>query len=180
MRKTKWYKVPGYLLEVTKYTGKVRDLFTKKIIHPYVNTQKCREYRIINAKTNRGKFKTKGVHQLVARTFIGQCPKGYEVNHKDLNKGNNSYKNLEYKTHKKNMQHALKRKGNWSICPNPIMGEKHYKSKLKDKDIPKIFAMHSKGYFHKVIAKKYGVSRSLIGFVLSKHIWKHIPLEKAS
>ena len=47
------------------------------------------------------------VHRLVAKYFIGPCPKGKEVNHKDLDKTNNYVTNLEYKTHKKNVRHAI-------------------------------------------------------------------------
>lgn len=47
-----------------------------------------------------------GVHQLVAGAFIGPCPAGQEVNHKDGVKSNNSSDNLEYVTRSGNMEHA--------------------------------------------------------------------------
>jgi hypothetical protein len=52
------------------------------------------------------------VHSLVARVFIGPRPdpspdgQTFVVNHKDGNKQNNSYTNLEYCTHKQNIEHA--------------------------------------------------------------------------
>lgn len=46
------------------------------------------------------------VHKLVARAFIGPCPKGKEVNHKDLNKLNPRADNLEYLTRPQNAIHA--------------------------------------------------------------------------
>lgn len=47
------------------------------------------------------------VHQLVAEVFVDN-PRGLvEVNHKDRNKGNNSWDNLEWCTHQENMEHAL-------------------------------------------------------------------------
>ena len=39
-------------------------------------------------------------------TFIGQYPKGKQINHKDTNKQNNRLDNLEYCTPKENTQHA--------------------------------------------------------------------------
>lgn len=35
------------------------------------------------------------VHRLIVQTFIGEIPKGYEVNHKDFTRDNNRLENLE-------------------------------------------------------------------------------------
>ena len=53
----------------------------------------------INTYTNRV------VHRLIAKAFIENPNNLNEVNHKDLNKNNNSYSNLEWVTHKENQQH---------------------------------------------------------------------------
>jgi hypothetical protein len=45
------------------------------------------------------------IHQIVAEHFHGPCPSGHEVNHKSADKSDNSPQNLEYVTHKKNMEH---------------------------------------------------------------------------
>jgi hypothetical protein len=47
------------------------------------------------------------VHRLVAETFLGVAPKGYEINHKDGDKTNNRVSNLEWVTHAENMEHAF-------------------------------------------------------------------------
>ncbi len=47
------------------------------------------------------------VHTLVAKSFIGSSPSNrHQVNHKDGNKLNNSFDNLEYVTPSENLQHA--------------------------------------------------------------------------
>lgn len=51
------------------------------------------------------------VHQVVADAFLGPCPEGYEVNHKDLDKANNASDNLEYLTHRANMHHYAAAQG---------------------------------------------------------------------
>lgn len=42
------------------------------------------------------------IHVLVARTFLGERPKGFDIDHKDGNKLNNSVSNLHYVTRKEN------------------------------------------------------------------------------
>lgn len=52
------------------------------------------------------------VHRLVALAWL-ECPNGYErldVNHKDANKSNNRWSNLEWVSHQENMNHGKKLK----------------------------------------------------------------------
>lgn len=63
------------------------------------------------------------VHQLVASAFIGRCPKGKEHNHKDANKQNNHWRNLEYVTKSENAKHRC----NLGIGLPPILkGKDHH------------------------------------------------------
>lgn len=52
------------------------------------------------------KWKRSYVHRLVAAAFIGPCPTGKQVNHKDGNSLNNHKGNLEYATPSENIKHA--------------------------------------------------------------------------
>lgn len=49
-----------------------------------------------------------GIHQLVAEAFVEGWFKGAEVNHKDLNKLNNKWNNLEWVSRKENQKHQYK------------------------------------------------------------------------
>ena len=51
------------------------------------------------------------VHRLVAARYIGPCPEGMEVNHKDGNRENNHYLNLEYVTHAENAKKSYDENG---------------------------------------------------------------------
>lgn len=56
-------------------------------------------------KENKGKLIR--VHRLVAENFICSKPfKSAEINHKDFNRKNNFYKNLEWASHKQNITHS--------------------------------------------------------------------------
>ena len=48
------------------------------------------------------------VHSIIARTFLGKCPAGKEINHRNGIKTDNSVDNLEYVTHAENIRHARK------------------------------------------------------------------------
>lgn len=50
--------------------------------------------------------KTYQIHRLMGYEFLGNRPEGYQINHKDGNKLNNTIDNLEYVTAKENIEHA--------------------------------------------------------------------------
>ena len=55
-----------------------------------------------------GKRKCRYVHNLVMEAFVGEKKKGYEVNHKDEDKNNNTLENLEYLTAKENNNYGTR------------------------------------------------------------------------
>jgi len=60
------------------------------------------------------------VHRLVATKYIGQCPPELETSHKDGNKLNNHYSNLEYITHMANCAKSYSEHGRKHIyCGHP-------------------------------------------------------------
>ena len=57
----------------------------------------------------------------------------------------------------------------WATATDQVRNRRT--SKLKQGDIPNIFAMHSTGKSHREIAQIMGVHKSTIGHVLTKRIW---------
>jgi len=53
-----------------------------------------------------GKYDRRRVHRVVWEAFNGPIPGRLEVNHKDLDRTNNSLENLELLTHRENVNHA--------------------------------------------------------------------------
>lgn len=54
-----------------------------------------------------GKYIRRGVHRMMWEAFYGRIEGRLEINHKDLNRGNNKLDNLEIVTHQQNIQHAI-------------------------------------------------------------------------
>lgn len=68
-------------------------------------------------------------HRLVAKAFIPCNDPSLEINHKDENKENNSVSNLEWVTHKENINHGTAterrvRNSDFSGVNNPMYGRK--------------------------------------------------------
>lgn len=88
-------------------------------------------YLIFGAFVN-GKRKNVLVHRAVAEAFIGPCPKGVQVNHKDGIKTNNHKSNLEYMTISENQKHALMM-GLSKLPSERSRGNKHWTRLYPDK-----------------------------------------------
>jgi DNA-binding transcriptional regulator YiaG len=105
------------------------------------------------------------VHQLVAEAFLGECPLGMEVNHKDLNKRNCRSDNLEYVTPRGNKDHALSK----GAYPS---GEAHPLARLKEAEVRVI--RENTDLAPKELAVLFGVTVDHIRAIRRRRIWKQI------
>lgn len=115
------------------------------------------------------KKKSPFVHRLVAKTFIPNPENLPQVNHKDTNKANNHVDNLEWCTNKQNAHHAL---------ANNLMvihrGDNHPSAKItlqKAKEI-RSAVLHN-NFRRRELAKKYGVSESVVKDIRSGRSWNY-------
>lgn len=105
-----WKDIKDYegLYQVSNL-GRVRSLRYHNTTEIKVLNQFKANKRYLFVSLSKNNINTKKtVHRLVAQTFIHNPFKLNEVNHIDGNKENNCVKNLEWCTHKENMQHAVK------------------------------------------------------------------------
>lgn len=105
-----WKPIPHVPLYEVSETGQVRHrrLSAKYPTRgPVSGTINARGYRVVTVAIN-AKPKTFTVASLVAAAFLGPRPPGLTVNHKDGNKQNDHWTNLEYCTRLENVQHAWK------------------------------------------------------------------------
>ena len=110
------------------------------------------------------------VHQLVMLTFVGECPKGLQINHIDGNKENNHLDNLEYCTPAENVQHAH----DTGLRVSPY-GEDNGRSKLTESQVLEIRGRYkASGVSQRKLAQEYGVNHATIGFIVRRETWNHI------
>ena len=105
------------------------------------------------------------IHRLVMAAFVGPCPEGKEVNHKDGDKTNNYVENLEYITHRENNIHAL----NTGLRTSP-RGEAHCHSKVTEKDVHEIRRSHGEKS-NKEIAERFGITKPAVCHIVSRRNW---------
>src|SRR5436190_19072600 len=100
-----WRLVLGFPYEASS-EGRVRHLPTpaRTVRYPLRPFWDRKGYGRIILCGSDGRKRTAGVHQAVAWAFIGACPPGKEVGHKDHDKRNNRPSNLEYVTPVENAQ----------------------------------------------------------------------------
>lgn len=104
-----WKSVVGYegLYEVSDF-GRVRSLRgkTPRVLRVNKTSNGYIHVGLVGRGGAKNRRRWLSVHRLVAEAFIGECPEGREVNHKDENKANNCVSNLEYVTRSENINYG--------------------------------------------------------------------------
>lgn len=120
MEPEEWRSVPGYSNYEVSNFGRVRcqghlkwggpraGYYWKpaQLLSPGIASH---GYPTVHLTYEEGKARTRTVHSLVAEVFIGPCPTGQEVRHKDDNRLNPSLDNLEYGTRSQNIRDMFNR-----------------------------------------------------------------------
>lgn len=159
-----WTDIEGYegLYQVSSY-GKVKSL---DVVRSFVRkngtlVNRTKKGRILRAQVCKGNeyfsvmlYKSKCekrvyVHRLVAEAFLVNSDSKAEVNHKDGNKLNNDWMNLQWVTKSENMIHALE------TGLSSAKGDTHYRAiKVIDTETGKVYGNI------KECAKELGLSNS--------------------
>lgn len=105
----KWKDIDGFegKYQISSW-GRVRNR-DGLILKPYMNNK---GYLKISLQQGRRAIK-KRVHRLVAIAFIPNPENLPQVNHKDGNKTNNSFTNLEWISNSDNLKHAREMRDKW-------------------------------------------------------------------
>ena len=126
----------------------------------------------ISIPGEKAKQRTMRVHRLVAEAFIPNPDNKRTVNHKDGNKKNNNVENLEWMTHKENIQHAIDN----GLMQNWACGERSGAAKYSEETVRKICQLIQDLHTPKDICEILGVPRNLVNSI-RRGKWKSISSE---
>lgn len=169
-----WKSVIGYegyysVSSLGRLRGETREINCKDRRHSYIRPQYikkvclCSNKRYLNADLYKnGKVKRIGVHQLVARAFIGKQKKRMEVCHINGISTDNRLCNLKYGSHSDNMRDAF----NQGKMPQ---GDSHPSAKLNTEQVKEIYLSTLP---YKDLINKYGVSKNTIVCIKNRKIRK--------
>lgn len=86
------------------------------------------------------------VHKLVASKYLGLCPAGMEISHKDGNKWNNHYTNLEYLTHSDNIRKSYQEHGRDTPVGNHLPLSIEHKMKLSQAKLKPVYCSDGRSW----------------------------------
>jgi len=129
---------------------------------PYLNKNVGYFYISLYKNNNKKSYRR---CRLVAKYFVDNPQNKPDVNHKDGNKQNDYYKNLEWVTPKENMNHAVKN------GLHDVKGSKNPRSKLSKNDVMIIKERLANGETHREIAIDFNVNRKAITKISTGRRW---------
>lgn len=145
--------------------GKVFSLKSNKELKPNIVRS---GYKMVRLHKN-GWSRDYLVHRLVADAFCNNYFNKPIVNHKDGNKINNYFLNLEWVTDSENQLHAIR-----TGLKGVRFGANHPRSKLQDGDIISIRKMYKNGFTLEKISSIFNINISTVGRIIQGISWTHI------
>lgn len=129
-------------------------------------------YRCFVLRRDTGGYSRINLHVLLMRIFVGPCPAGHEVCHRDDDKTNNSLDNLYYGTHSQNIRDAV-RNGHMKQG----RGEKNPAAKLTTEKVRVLKARAAQGFKRGDqgrYAREIGISQQQLCDILKGRSWTHV------
>lgn len=168
-----WSPVPGYPGYEVSDDGVVRRVVNcrnSKAGKVLKQSKRPKGYLFVKLCAN-GVIKPVAIHQIVMLAFVGP-PCGLVINHKDLDKTNNSLSNLEYVSQRENCHHAF-RAG--ASC---YEGEQNGQAKITDDIVREMRSNADPAQSYRQnslrMAGKYGLHPSHVSAILRYKAWPHV------
>lgn len=119
-------------------------------------------YPVVNLRKPGGSRTPVLVHRLVARTFLGECPEGQQVRHRNGDRSNPALRNLSYGTQADN-EEDKKRHG--------TAREPEYLAKLTRRKVAAIRGLVAAGWNQNVLSAVFGVTPQTICDIKKQRSW---------
>jgi hypothetical protein len=113
-----------------------------------------------------GRRNTRTVHSLVAEAFIGPCPAGQEVRHKDGDRANPRDSNLCYGTRLDNIKDAQR---HGTAC----RGSNHPAATIDEKEAKAILDARGTAPARE-LARRFGVTINVVYLIHARQSWRHV------
>lgn len=107
------------------------------------------------------------LHRLIAELFIPNPENLPHINHKDGDRFNNHFSNLEWCTHQQNIEHAMEN----DLNPK---GERHGIAVATEEIVREIRKLREDGLTYPVISEIVGLKRRTVEAIGSGQNWKHV------
>lgn len=169
-------KIPGFpdcyevdsggLLWSCKVKGSGRPPGKWHRLNPCVGNHGYRYTSVPDAALSGG-YRKVLIHRMVAAAFLGECPPGLAVNHRNGKKLDNRPENLEYITLAENTKHA----GRMGLMSR---GETRPYAKLTDEIVGQARRRYEAGgIFQRELAAEYGVTQQTLQKAIRGTTWRH-------
>jgi hypothetical protein len=181
MIKEEWKNVVGFegFYMVSNY-GRIKSL--RRIVVKSNGVSMLLREKILKASITKGGYESISftnttfkqvifIHRVVCAAFIGAIPENMEVCHYDGNRTNNFIGNLRYGTRSENMQDAVRHGTNHVPEYFKLRGENKKNSKINETIVRSIRLSKESS---PVIARKYGISETLVKHVRRRVTWNHV------
>lgn len=171
-KEIEWRVVPSFPQYEVNNIGEIRNL-NGKLRCPSDNGA---GYTRITVKDNK-KWRTLYIHRAVLEAFNPILnSSNFDINHKDFNRSNNKLENLEWLSHKENMNVSFssgqfKKRDKKRSEKFKKLGDtgKHCWSKLNKEKILEIYKLWQTGGFnYSQLGKKYGVTGVAIKYAIKR------------
>lgn len=161
-----WKDIPGYEgLYQANRKGEILSLHENNFKKKLIPSKHTTGYLVVSLSKN-GVRKKHKIHRLILLTFVGVCPNGKEVNHKNGIRTDNRLKNLEYVTRLENIRHQFHVLGNYPL-------DRTW-TKIADSIILEIRRLYADGLSQNSIAKKFGLGRTTVAKIVHRKTHKNI------
>lgn len=155
-----WKTIPGFPDYQVSNTGFVKSLKfgRNRILKPSTHDRRYAGVALNSKKRFR-------IHRLVMLAFVGPCPSGQEVCHKDGNPANNHLDNLRYGTHRENMYDAVL---HGRITPTVVSNPKPFSFEYEYRRARIVREIYARGgVSYPALAVRYGMTVSGISRIVN-------------